>query len=222
MKKTFTLIELLVVIAIIAILAGMLLPALNNAREKGRSAKCISNLKSIGLSSMQYADDNDGYMLNYYNGADMWTNVLYKGGYVFSKANDSKTSIFHCPSFAVPGKPDLYNYGMNATYTKYHNRTVKFQHPSLLMNIADSQRRNGGTDQAYYVTYNANVYSEKTYAIDFRHSNNSRINSLYVDGHVSNGGKNDIPHIGDGSTADDINTSEYWGRHLVDSSGVLL
>ena len=64
MKKQiyFTLIELLVVIAIIAILAAILLPALNSARERGRIASCTSNLKQIGTAAFMYADNHNGML----------------------------------------------------------------------------------------------------------------------------------------------------------------
>ena len=77
-KKTFSLIELLVTIAVIAILAGLLLPALNAAREKGRGIACSANLKQTGTGLMMYTVDNNDYLPNLLQSNDIsFTDSIY-------------------------------------------------------------------------------------------------------------------------------------------------
>ena len=64
-EPAFTLIELLVVVAIIAILAGLLLPALARARDKGRAAKCQSNLRQLAMAAMMYDEDHQVYPIGW-------------------------------------------------------------------------------------------------------------------------------------------------------------
>jgi prepilin-type N-terminal cleavage/methylation domain-containing protein/prepilin-type processing-associated H-X9-DG protein len=94
-RKNFTLIELLVVIAIIAILAAMLLPALQNARERGRTSACMSNLKQLALSMQHYLMDHEDAFPILLTEDDVgplpWPLTLIKNRYAGGK-------IFLCPT----------------------------------------------------------------------------------------------------------------------------
>ncbi|MBN2642049.1 MAG: prepilin-type N-terminal cleavage/methylation domain-containing protein [Victivallales bacterium] len=198
----FTLIELLVVIAIIAILASILLPALNQARDRAKSINCVSNLKGLGTMIMMYVGDyGDISPLN--QGTKLWSNYVTAG---VSDKNYEK--LRSCPSY-TGGKDQylayggLYQYFGTCYSWKTHKRlsvnpwnggTVSasigdsYIHPnayrmpvSQRILLADSQRANSSSNEMYFRITRGDS-GNGWGLLDMKHHN--KANALRMDGHV--------------------------------------
>ncbi|MBU0478636.1 type II secretion system GspH family protein [bacterium] len=181
-RAGFTLLELLVVIAVIGLLASMLLPALSKAREMGRRAKCMSNLRQLGLAFQMYTSDYDGFLPNYRDGSTIWFNMLANDGYIEYTASKDN-SLLWCPS----AKSDEKAYFETTAHTVYaYNRGLSGKKESQIKYSSKAALLVDGGLDLYYVTY----YTAGWFSNSYRH--NEKCNHVFLDGHIESLSAEDV------------------------------
>ncbi len=203
-RPSFTLIELLVVVAIIAILAALLLPALNKARERSKIIACRSQLKQVGLATYCYINDYSDYMPCGYDvraviGYNSWPYTLaqyLKGikGYALGR------DVYRCPSdtnlFANSGYYVSYSPNTNAfryfstgdlsPLPLYKLNTVR--QPSSFRTLMDRHATAvdpNGTNPWYYgLCSSQDMASDSISREMFRLFHQGSVNCMFIDGHV--------------------------------------
>ena len=174
--KRFTLIELLIVISIIAVLAGMLLPALNKAREKAHATACMNNLKQIGTAYVQYFND---YSDRFPGGKDSSIPSLAKWGYLNPPGSPGFYRQMSCPADKTP--VISHNYSLlywlrmdryTGGYPEVYRIVSRISKPSQRVVTAEAKR-------AYNSITDYNDLNNGRY----RHTSNSMFH-LWMDKHV--------------------------------------